>query len=549
MKKNSFIEGTFIATISVILVKILGMVYVVPFYMIVGPKGGALYSYAYNVYLIFLSISSAGIPSAISKIISEYNALGMVEAKTRAYRLGKKYIMYFSVVSFVILFIFAEELAMLILGNLSGGNTIEDVSLVIRCVSFSILVIPHLSVTKGYLQGHNYITPASNANLIEQVMRIFIILMGSFLGYKVLHSSLTIAVGIAVSGAFVGGIVAYWYLKKKINQSANALNLDKNYKKDKITNKEIIKKIGAYALPFIIISLVGNVYSFTDMVLILRTLNHLGFSAADVEFITSVISTWGSKLCMIVNSIAMGMTMTLIPSIVEAFTTKNWSDLNHKINKALQIIIYVSIPLAVGISILATPVWTIFYNTNPLGGNILRLMIFNALAGNVYMIVTTILQSMNKYKAVYRSSIYGFFLNAILDVPMMLICHKIGLGAYYGAVITTLFSYSLSVYIGLKAITKEHGLKYQKTYKLILKSLIPILVMVSVLLVINYFLPLNVYRRVTAAVLVIINGIIGGGIFIGLSLKLGIPQDIFGKEDLNKLIKKLTFGKFSIKNN
>ena len=53
MKKNSFIEGTFIATASVILVKILGMIYVVPFYIIVGSKGGALYSYAYNIYVIF----------------------------------------------------------------------------------------------------------------------------------------------------------------------------------------------------------------------------------------------------------------------------------------------------------------------------------------------------------------------------------------------------------------------------------------------------------------------------------------------------------------
>ena len=126
MKKNSFIEGTFIATASIILVKILGMLYVVPFYIIVGSKGGALYSYAYNIYLIFLSISSAGIPSAISKIISEYNALGKIEAKTRAFQLGKKFIGYFSVVAFIILFVFAEELATLILGNLSGGNTIEN---------------------------------------------------------------------------------------------------------------------------------------------------------------------------------------------------------------------------------------------------------------------------------------------------------------------------------------------------------------------------------------------------------------------------------------
>ena len=89
MKKNSFITGTLIATLSLVFVKILGMIYVLPFYAIVGAKGGALYSYAYNIYNIFLLISAAGIPSAISKIISEYDALGYYEAKNRAFNLAK----------------------------------------------------------------------------------------------------------------------------------------------------------------------------------------------------------------------------------------------------------------------------------------------------------------------------------------------------------------------------------------------------------------------------------------------------------------------------
>ncbi len=547
MKKNSFIEGTFIATASVILVKILGMIYVVPFYIIVGSKGGALYSYAYNIYLIFLGISSAGIPSAISKIISEYNALGLTEAKTRAFRLGKKFIGYISVISFIVLFVFAEEMARLILGNLTGGNTIEDVSFVIRCVSFAILVIPHLSVTKGYLQGHNYITPSSNSNLIEQIIRIFVILTGSYLAYKVFNSSLTLAVGIAVFGAFVGGLTAYLYLQRSIRKNKKALDLDHKLKKDQITNKEIIKKIASYALPFIIINLVNSVYNFTDMVLILRTLDHLGYTAYDAEFITSVISTWGNKLCMIVNSIGMGMTVSLIPSIVEAYTTKNWDDLNYKINKALQMIIYISIPLTLGLSILATPVWTVFYNINRYGGEILRILIFSALAANLYMIVTTALQSLNKFKEVYQAVIFGFLFKAVLNVPLMILANYIGIGVYYGAVTATLISFAISIYIGLHAISLEHKMSYKETYKQIAKILIPAIAMTAVLLILNQFLPFNVYSRTSSVKLILINAIIGGIIYIGLSIKLKIPQEIFGGKDLEKIIKKLTFGKFKIK--
>ena len=71
MKKNSFVEGAIIATVAVVVTKILGMLYVIPFYKIIGAQGGALYSYAYNIYTIFLGISSSVNTSAIIKIISD----------------------------------------------------------------------------------------------------------------------------------------------------------------------------------------------------------------------------------------------------------------------------------------------------------------------------------------------------------------------------------------------------------------------------------------------------------------------------------------------
>ena len=212
MKKSGFVEGAVIATIAVIITKILGMLYVIPFYDIIGTKGGALYSYAYNIYTIFLGMSSAGIPTAISKIISEYNTLGLEEAKYRTFNIGKKLIGYISIVGFLVMFIFAELMATLIIGDMTGGNTVTDIAFVIRCISFAVLVIPYLSVTKGYIQGHSIVGPSSVGGILEQVIRIFVILSGSFLAYKVFSLSLTVAVGIAVSGAFFGGLVSRYYL-------------------------------------------------------------------------------------------------------------------------------------------------------------------------------------------------------------------------------------------------------------------------------------------------------------------------------------------------
>ena len=88
MKKNSFIEGAFVATVSILLCKVLGLLYVIPFYDIIGNKGGALYSYAYSIYAIFLSLSTCGIPVAVAKLVSEYNALENYSLKEKILKIA-----------------------------------------------------------------------------------------------------------------------------------------------------------------------------------------------------------------------------------------------------------------------------------------------------------------------------------------------------------------------------------------------------------------------------------------------------------------------------
>lgn len=540
MKKNSFVEGTVIATVFIFLVKILGMLYVVPFYSIVGSRGAALYSYAYNIYLIFLSISSAGIPNAISKLISEYETLGYLEAKTRTYKISKKIISLLSILSFILLFIFAKPIAHLIIGDMTGGNTINDIAFVIRCVSVSILVVPFLSITKGYLQGHKIMTPSSVSQLIEQVVRIAIMLLGSYLIYKVFNGTLTLAVGISLLGAFFGALIADLYLLIKIKHNKKDLHLDKQYKKDSITNKEIIKKIASYSIPIIIINLITNVYSSTDMILVSRTIQHLGYSASDVEFITSSISTWCPKISMIINSIVLGMTMSLIPNIVSSYVKKDYKNVNLKINKALQIILYTSIPMTVGISILSTPIWTIFYNTNKYGGLILSINIFTALLVNINISTSTMLQSMNKFKAVYLSVLLGFVTNGILDVPMMYLCKYIGIESFIGSIMATCVGYFLSIGVSIYYLKKESkDLKFKSTINLTYKILFAVIIMFMVLFTLNKVLPFDLYTRSGAMITTIINSIIGAVIYIFITYKLNVINEVFGKEFINKIKNKL----------
>lgn len=543
MKKSSFLEGTMIATLSIILVKFLGMLYVIPFYATVGVLGSALYAYAYNIYIIFLDISSAGLPTAISKIINEYNTLGKMDAKMRAYNIGKKIITLVSVAVFIILFVFAKPIATLIIGDITGGNTIEDVAFVIRCVSFAILVVPYMSVTKGFLQGHKIINVSSISQIIEQVIRISIILIGSYLGVKVFHLSMRNTIGIAVFSAFVAGLCAISYIFVVMRKHKEELGFTKEYKKDNVTNKEIIKKIFAYAIPFIIIDIAVSIYNFIDMVLIMHTLNYLNLDATTIEFSATAISTWSAKIGMIVNSVAMGMSVSLIPTIVSAYTLKKWNEVNDKLNQALQLILISSVPMVVGISLLSKPIWSIFYGYNINGAIILSWHIFTSLFFNIYVVTSSTLQSLNKFKAVYLSTLSGFLANALLDVPLMLLFNALGLRPYLGAILATCIGYSLSVFIALKILKKNSHISYKSTYKVLFKILLSTIVMIGAVLIVKNIVPLNPNSKLMCILYICLVTVVGAFAYAFTGVKTGLIKDVFKEDYLNKIKKKLTFKK------
>lgn len=537
MKKNGFVEGTFIATFAIIIVKVLGALYVIPFYRIIGESGGALYSYAYNVYNLFLNISTAGIPIAISKIISEYNTLEMYEAKERAYKLGRNIILIISVIAFFMLFVFSKEFASLILGEIKGGNTLDDVSFVIKCVSFCLLIIPFLSVSKGYLQGHKYITPSSISQVIEQVVRIAVLLMGSYIVINVLNKSVTLGVGVSVFAAFVGGCSAYLYIKIKMIKNKSAFPTKNT--KDNVSNKEILKKIFKYSIPIIIVSVATDIYSLTDMTLVVRTSYKLGYTAKEAELIASIISTWAPKICMIINAVAIGMGTSLIPHMVSSYTKKDYTSSNKRFNEALRIIIVSTLPLAVGLAFLSEPVYTLFYGNNTYGTLILRYTSISSFFASIYIVISLSLQSLNKFKTVYVSSIMGFLINALLDVPLMYLFNLMGLEAFYGAILATILGYVFSYIYSLTSLKRSMNFNYSETLDTIKKVFLPIISMFIVLVILNLFVKLPTNGIMRMCLVLGLYTLLGAFVFLGISYKTGLLYEVFGKDYVDNLLRKL----------
>ena len=537
MKKNNFLQGAFIATLGIVLSKILGIIYVIPFYSVVGSQGGALYGYAYSIYTIFLGISQAGIPVAIAKIISEYNTLGYNEIKERTFKLGKKVLTILGIICFIIMFIFARFLANIIIGTISGGNSIEDVTYVIRVISFALLIVPLISIYRGYLEGHKFITPASTSQVIEQIIRVLIIVVGSYLTLNVFHLNLKTTIGVAVFSATIGALVSYFYLLFKIKNNKNKFaTKDTNNCEIKISNKEIIKKILIYAFPFVMIDIFRSLINSVDVFMLVKVLvNNLGYSITQAEEIMSVISTWGQKINMIVISICSGVIVSLVPNLTSSFVKKDFKDVNTKINQAIKWTAYLTIPMTLGISFLASPIWTVFYGTNDLCVSVYKYYIFVALGNVLFTVGVVSLQLLQEHKKVLLYLIIGLLTNALLNIPLLHLFHYLKLPAYYGSTTATILGYSICGILSLKYINKKFNINYKDTLLKILKIIFISILMILILAIAKQLVPFTSSNRFVNILYIVIYTLLGSIVYLFISFKTKLIYQIFGDNFLKNI--------------
>ena len=543
MKKNSFVEGTIVAYLSILITKIVGAIYVIPFYNIIGENGGVLYSYAYNIYNLFLNISTSGIPTAVAIIISEYNALKMFNEREYTYKIANKVISIISFIAFLIMFIFAKYLALFFIGDLDGANSIESVVLVIRVISLCLLVVPFLSVTRGYLQGNKYVSPSSFSQLLEQLARIFVVLIGSYVAINVLHFSVPIGVSVALFGTVFGAAIALLYLKTKIRKNKKEFlkGVDKPLKSS-VSGKEIIKKIIKHAFPVIIIAITQNIYEMIDLRFIIRGLYMIGFTGSESEVLGSIVVTWTPKICMLINALAIGLCTSIIPFIVEGYTKKDIKLVNSRFNQSINTILFVGIPLATFIIAFSKPVYYIFYGNSTYGGIILKMMAIVSIFFSLHMVVNMMLQGMKKYKIVYLNTFTGIIVNALLDIPMILLLNKLGFHPYLGTLMATLIGQLVSLTIVFISLKREHKFEYIPILKNISKTILPTIATIIVILILKTFIKYNGGYIITIIKLGIC-GLISMGTYMLITYKNKSLQNILGEDIINKVLSKLRIKK------
>lgn len=537
MKKSTFINGAFIVTIGIVLTKLLGILYVIPFHSIIGDEGGALYGYAYTIYLFFISVSTAGIPLSISRVVSEYQALGFYKAKKRAFILGKRLAVLLGGISFLLIIIFAPFVAKLILGDIVSSNSVNDVTFVIRIIGIAILIVPLLSIYRGYFEGHRFMSPPSISQVLEQLFRVLTIVFGSLITLKVFNASLRSTVGVALFGATVGGLIGYFYLLDKYRRNQSRFNdRARNVNEPIISDNNIIKKIMIYAIPFIMIDFFKSIYNYVDMFTVVKGLvNIANYSGKNAEIVYSMLSTWATKLNMIILAISSGIIVSLIPNVTESIVKKRKKDIQDKIVTSLCVLLYLAIPITFGISFLATPIWNIFYGNSVVGAKVLQYYIFVGLIVSVFTLLITILQCFKDYKAVFCCLVVGVIFKIIFNLSCLRTFASIGLPPYYGIITATLIGYLLSIVLSFLFLHNKYKIRFEKLTKSMIDIICASLLMLVGLMILRFFIPISSSIKLLNILIVVFYSLIGMIIYFLYCHLSGLTKSIFGNNMLKNI--------------
>ena len=361
---SKLIRGTFILTLGTIISKIIGLFYVIPFYAIIGgSEPAALYQFGYVPYTIFISIATAGVPLAVSKYIAKYNALEEYAVGRKLFKSGILLMLITGIVSFLIMYIFAPFFAEMSMNKADSPYTIAEVATVIRAVSFALIIIPVMSLLRGYFQGHQSMGPSAVSQVIEQIIRIVFLLFGAFFVLKILKGSMVSAISAATFAAFIGGIASLitllWYWRKRKHHFDELLEHDKG--KMQISLISMYKEIFVYAFPFILVGIANSLYQGIDQLTYSRaiSLEHLG-----------VLNFSTHKLVIIPVSLATAFSLTLVPLITESYAVGNRHTLVRQVDQTFQVLLFITVPAAIGLSLLAEPIYTVFYEHSKFGTDV-----------------------------------------------------------------------------------------------------------------------------------------------------------------------------------
>ena len=479
--QKSILGGVTILSLVGIICKLIGVFFRVPLLYLIGEESVGTYQLVFPTYNLLLTVSSAGLPVAVSRMVSAALAKDDPRGAKRIFKTALHLLLAIGLVM---------TLAMILSGHWLANSLVHDSQtyLGFLAIAPSVLIVCALSAYRGFMQGQQNMVPTAVSQLIEQVLKVAIALPLAWLGSKI---SLAHAAAGALLGTSITEAFALLYMMVLVSRKSTAFHaLPQAETKEAPKTKQVLRQLIFTAIPITLGASIVPLAGFVDSAMIMDRLGHAGFAEAQARALYGCYSGCVINLINVPTALALAISMSLVPAISAAITRNDKDAVRTQSALGLRFSFLIGLPCAIGMSLLAKPILHFVYGGTLSAQNFQAtadLLAMSSLTIVLFTVVQStsgILQGLKKQKIPMYSLMAGVLakivLNAVLiPIPEMNI---------HGAPIASIVCYTVSMVPNIIYVCKYADLKFDWA-SIVLRPLAATAAMALAVFIMEKFLP------------------------------------------------------------
>ena len=438
-KKEGFMQGVITLMFSQVLIKILGLVYTL--YLTnrqgFGDKGNGICASGYQIYALLLTISSIGVPSAISKLVSERVAVGDNKGAHRIFKIAFATFAVIWLVGSLLLFFGANVIA-------NQWLQIPDAEMTLVALSPAIFFVTVASVMRGYFNGRQKISVGAKSQTLEQVFKtlltiivVEVVAILSNVSTEWMAAGANLATTLAT---FLGFSYLFLYYRSERKEVATEIKNTVNYKYERVST--IIKRILLVSIPITLTAIMSSINKNVDSFTVVRNLR--AFMPEDQA--TALYGILGGKVDTLTSlplAINVAFATALVPAISAAKAKGDNKTITEKTSFSLLISMLIGLPCTVGMFIFAQPILNLLFPNANDGALILQISALTIIFTILDQTINGALQGFGKLIIPTISLATGVFVKFIFNITLIKI-PSIGVyGAAWGSVACHLVAFCI----------------------------------------------------------------------------------------------------------
>ncbi len=353
-ESENFMSGVLILSLSTVIVKIIGLAYKIPMIAYLGAEGMGYFNSAYEIYALLCVISTAGLPVALSMLISQSRQRNDWEGTGRIYRSALAIFLTLGTLGSLLMLFFAKRISVLI------GN--ESAFLCILAIAPSLFFVCFSSAVRGYFQGFNKMLPTAVSQLIEALGKL---IFGVWFAASALKRGMELpsVAAFAILGLSLGTFLSavYLLLVKAAERRMGVQSRSHGSVANGSVWKNDFSTLLRIAVPITLSSAVLSVTRLIDMALILHRLQDAGTSVAKANEIYGSYTTLAVPVFSLIPSLITPISLTLVPQMAAAIEKKSGESQAAIVDRSVRLTVLLAMPASMGIAVYATPILSILF--------------------------------------------------------------------------------------------------------------------------------------------------------------------------------------------